>query len=184
MSAPVQTKTQKPWTGDELHRLPPGWRYEIDAGELVIMAPASFEHHDITTEIARRLGNFVHDHKLGKVLTNVYLSHEPDTLRGLAVAFYSDERLAHIKDRRGYPDVPSALAVEVHDPSEPDIHRKIAQYLVAGVRSVWVIAPATRTLCQHRPATAPDTIAGTDALVPNPVLARFSCRLAELLGEA
>ena len=32
--------TNKPWTADELRRIPGGWRYEIDEGELLIMAPA------------------------------------------------------------------------------------------------------------------------------------------------
>lgn len=32
MGAPVSAVTRKPWTADELHRLPEGWRYEIDEG--------------------------------------------------------------------------------------------------------------------------------------------------------
>ena len=34
-----------PWTADELTRLPDGWRYEIDGGKLIIMAPAVRAHH-------------------------------------------------------------------------------------------------------------------------------------------
>ena len=48
---PVSATTRKPWTADELGRLPKPWRYEIDEGELVIMSPAGkhifqeIQHH-------------------------------------------------------------------------------------------------------------------------------------------
>jgi Uma2 family endonuclease len=182
----MSTTTKKPWTAEELGRLPEGWRYEIDEGELVIMAPAGFEHNVIATEVAYRLGTFVRNEKLGKILTNelgVYLHHDPDTLRGLDVAFYSNERLARIKDRQGFPDVPPDLAVEVHLPDERDMHRKVQQYLAAGVRSVWVIDPRQRTLTQHRPGSEPVVTVEKDATVREPVLPGFECRLHELFGE-
>ncbi len=37
----MATATRKPWTAEELERLPDGWRYEIDEGELIIMTPAA-----------------------------------------------------------------------------------------------------------------------------------------------
>ena len=40
----MATTTRKPWTADELIRLPQGWRYEIDEVELVVMPPAGFGH--------------------------------------------------------------------------------------------------------------------------------------------
>ena len=52
----MATTTRKPWTANELRRLPEGWRYEIDEGELVIMPPAGFEHDDVTTTIVLLLG--------------------------------------------------------------------------------------------------------------------------------
>ncbi len=185
MSTTTKAK-QKPWTADELCRLPEGWRYEIDEGELIITAPAGFEHNDITGNTFVRLWQFVHDHRLGKVLTNetgVYLHHDPDTLRGLDVAFFSNERLVRITDRKGYPDVPPDLAVEVHLPDERDMQRKVQQYLAAGVRSVWVIDPRKRTLTQHRPGKQPALIAEMGATVQEPVLPGFECRLRDLFGE-
>jgi Uma2 family endonuclease len=180
------TQANKPWTAEELSRLPAGWRYEIDEGALVIMAPAGFEHNSIATEVAYRLATFVHDGKIGKVLANelgVCLHRDPDTLRGLDVAFYSNERLARIKDRQGFPDVPPDLAVEVHLPDERNMQRKVQQYLAAGVRSVWVIDPRTRTLTQHRPGEEPVVTSDMDATVREPVLAGFECRLRDLFGE-
>ncbi len=175
-----------PWTAKELARLPEGWRYEIDEGELVIMAPAGFEHGDLTSGVDERLRRFVREHGLGRVIageTGFYLRRDPDTLRAPDVAFVSTERLAKIVDRRGFPEVPPDLAVEIHLPDEPAMEDKVRQYLAAGVRSVWVIDPRRRTLTQHRPGEAPRLLADPAAPVEDPVLPGFACRLAELLGE-
>jgi Uma2 family endonuclease len=182
----VSTVTRKPWTSDELVRLPAGWRYEIDQGELVIMPPAGLDHGESTSAAAMVLGQFVRSHRLGKVFSGEVgfrLQAAPETLRGADVAFLSNERLARVADPRGFSDVPPDLAVEVHDASEPDLGRKVTQYLAAGVRSVWVLDPAARTLTQHRPGEAPHVSSDPDAPVEDPVLPGFSCRLRQLFGE-
>ncbi len=178
--------TKKPWTADELYRLPEGWRYEIDEGELVIMSPAGKRHSRLTMRIARILGNFVEAHSLGEVdggELGVYLQREPQTLRGIDVAFYSNERNKQVGDIEGFPDVPPDLVVEVHLPDERDMYRKVQQYLAAGVRSVWVIDPRKRTLTQHWPGEQPAAIAEMDATVREPVLPGFECRLLDLFGK-
>ncbi len=181
------TKAKKPWTADELCRLPDSWRYEIDEGELVIMSPAGRRHSRLTNWIAHAITGFVHQHALGEVESGefgFYLHRTPDTLRGIDVAFYSNERVQQMgDDDEGFPDVPPDLAVEVHLPDEQDMQRKVQQYLTAGVRSVWVIDPRKRTLTQHRPGEEPASITDKDAAVREPVLPGFECRLAELFGE-
>ncbi len=182
----LSTKTRKHWTAEELNRLPEFWRYEIDEGELVIMSPAGKRHSRLTMRIARILGNFVEAHSLGEVdggELGVYLHHDPETLRGIDVAFYSNERNKQAGDIEGFPDVPPDLVVEVHLPDERDMQRKVQQYLAAGVRSVWVIDPRKQTLTQHRPGEQPALIAERDAPVQEPVLPGFECRLVELFGE-
>ena len=180
------TKAKRPWTADELCRLPDGWRYEIDEGELVIMPPAGFEHGDRAGSVTILLGSFILQHRLGRVLTGEVgfrLQTGPETLRAADVAFVSNERLARIPDRTGFSEVPPDLAIEIHDPSEPDLQRKVQQYLAAGVRSVWVVDPSKRTLTQHRPGGQPAVITDRDAAVRDPVLPGFECRLRELFGE-
>ena len=127
------------------------------------------------------------EHHLGKLLTNelgVYLSRKPrETLRGIDIAFYSNERLAHITDRKGFPDVPPDLAIEVHDSSEPDLRRKVDQYLAANVRAVWVIDPEAGSLTRHAPGEVRHVWNEPEAVVTEPVIPGFSCRLRELLSE-
>jgi Uma2 family endonuclease len=179
-------RTSPPWTAAELGRLPEGWRYEIDEGELIIMAPAGFEHGDLTLAAAVVLRAFVHEHKLGRVIAGepgFYLQRNPDVLRAPDVAYISNERLAKIADRRGFPEVPPDLAVEIHLPDEADMEDKVRQYLTAGVRSVWVIDPHRRTLTQFWPdAQQPRVLSDPSAIVDDPVLPGFACHLSDLLA--
>lgn len=176
----------RPWTADELDRLPKGWRYEIDEGELVILAPAGHRHARVVARITSLLETFAAEHQGGEVDSGevgVYLQVKPETLRGADVAYFSPERAQQIAEVIGFVHVPPDLAVEVHDPSEPDMERKVHQYLTAGVRSVWVADPETRTLVIHRMAEPPLVRSYPDALVEDPVLPGFSVRLRELFGR-
>ncbi len=183
----MSTTTNKPWTADELDRLPEGWRYEIDEGELVIMSPAGKRHSRLAVRVAAILWNFVEAHNLGEVVGGefgVYLHREPQTLRGIDAAFYSTERVKQIGgDIEGFPDVPPDLAVEVHLPDERDMQRKVQQYLAAGVRAVWVMDPRKRSLTQYRPGEPAAVIADMNAIVQEPVLPGFECRLLDLFGD-
>ncbi|HEY8449286.1 MAG TPA: Uma2 family endonuclease, partial [Bacillota bacterium] len=150
----MTTATPRPWTAEELGRLPAGWRYEIDEGQLVIMVPAGFEHGRLQARLARILGNFVAASGWGEVVggeSGFFVRRHPDTLRAPDVAVYSQARLARIVDRQGFPDVPPDLVVEIHDPSEPDLDRKVQQYLEAGVRAVWVVDPRVLSLTRYAP---------------------------------
>jgi len=180
----MAVSTKKPWTADELVRLPAGWRYEIEDGELVIMSPASWRHNRVVTRVTVVLDTFVRTQGIGQVLageTGIYVRRQPrETLRGVDVAYWSAERVAQLGDTSGFSKVPPDLAVEVDDPSEPDLKRKVTEYLGAGVRSVWVLDPVEETLTRHAPGEQPRTLGGPDAVVADPVLPGFSCRLDEL----
>ncbi|MEW6049044.1 MAG: Uma2 family endonuclease [Bacillota bacterium] len=180
------TITKKPWTAEELERLPEGWRYEIDEGELVIMAPAGWLHGKVTNRVAFILSRFVYQRQLGEVVvgeSGFFIRRGPDVLRAPDVAFYSTERAARVGNVSGFTTVPPDLAVEVHDPSEPDLTRKIQQFLEAGVRAVWVADPQARTLTRHAAAEPPRTWSSPGAVIEEPVLPGFTCRLDDLFGE-
>ncbi len=177
----------QPWTGEELDRLPEGWRYEIDEGELVIMPPAGFEHGKVGTTVTGLIWQFVRSHGLGQVLTcdtGFRLRRDPETLRAPDVAFISNERIALIADPKKFSEVPPDLAVEVLSPSnsQVDMGRKVEQYLAAGVRSVWILDPGNQTLTYYRPDEKPITLNDPEAMVEDPCLPGFRCLLAELWG--
>lgn len=183
---PVGTMTKKPWTAEELVRLPEGWRYEIDEGELVIMAPAGWLHDRMMARVAALLASFVRAQGLGHVVageSGVFLRRDPDILRAPDVAYYSPERAARIGDPVGFADVPPDLAVEIHDPSERDVKRKVQQYLEAGVKAVWVVDPQARTLTRYAPGGPPRLSARLEDVIEEPVLPGFRCELRELFGD-
>lgn len=181
------TTKHQPWSADELDRLPRGWRYEIDEGELVILAPAGHRHARVVARITSLLERCAAHHLGGEVDSGevgVYLHEGPDTLRGVDVAYFSPERARQLAGVVGFVRVPPDLAVEVRDPSEPDLARKVQQYLAAGVRSVWVVDPEAQTLVIHRVAAAPVTLADPNALVEEPALPGCSIQLRELFARA
>ena len=180
------TVTRKPWTADELCRLPRGWRYEIDEGALVIMSPAGRRHGRLVVKIASVLNAYAEAHA-GEVdggEFGIYLRREaPQTLRAADVAFYGRERVQQLGEEEGFPDVPPDLVVEVHLPDEEDMGRKVRQYLAAGVLSVWVVDPRRRTLTQYPADGQPRELADSEAVVEDAALPGFVCRLQDLFGE-
>lgn len=178
--------TVKPWTADELCRLPKGWRYEIDDGELVIMSPGGRRHGRTVIRIAYLLESFVSANRLGEVdggEFGVFVRRGPlQVLRGIDVAFYGAERLLQLGDEEGFADVVPDLAVEVHLPDERDMQRKVDQYLAAGVRSVWVVDPRKRTLTKYHAGNDPVVLTDPHAVVTEPVLPGFECRLQEVFN--
>ena len=177
------------WTAEELSRLPEDWRYEIDEGELVIMAPAGLKHGNTSVKVSSLLNAFVEQNRLGMVVSNdtgFRLQVAPEeTLRAPDVAFISKERLARIADPKGFSEVPPDLAVEVKSASEfrVNMRRKVEQYLAAGVRSVWVLDPESRTLTQYLPDHNPAVYTGSATTIEDPVLPGLRCSLDELFGE-
>ena len=126
-----------------------------------------------------------HERRLGHVAAGevgLFVRRDPDVPRTPDVAFYSTERAARISDVTGFPMVPPDLAVEVQDPSEPDLTPKIQQYLEAG-RAVWVVDPRAGTVTRHAPEERQRTWSSPEAFIEEPILAGFTCRLGEVFGE-
>ncbi len=74
------------------------------------------------------------------------------------------------------------LAVEVLSPSDSarEARDKVAEYLGAGVRLVWVIDPFEERATAYRFPTRVDECGSEDALDGEDVLPGFRCRLGDL----
>lgn len=122
-------------------------RYEVVDGEL-LMTPAPTPHHQqVALTLARRFADFVESRRLGTILIapcDVVLSEinvfQPDIL------LISVERRALIEEKKiaGAPD----LVVEVLSPSTEQRDRiaKAKQYARFGVREMWLVDPAAKTI--------------------------------------
>src|SRR5437016_1327837 len=111
------TTPPKPMTAEDLIRLPRGRaRHELVRGELRTMSLFEMPEASATSALLFSLATHTREHRLGKTLPTVgfQLEHDPDTVRGPAVAFVRRERVEAIGiSDRYWPEAPD-LAVEVY----------------------------------------------------------------------
>jgi Uma2 family endonuclease len=173
-------------TADELlHLRIPNKRTELVRGVLVVREPAGGRHGRVAMELARRLANQVEAQRLGAVYaaeTGFTLTRHPDTVRAPDVAFVRRERLRE-PDPPGFPDLAPDLVVEVLSSGDRagEILAKVADWLSAGTRLVWVVDPERRLARVYR-HDGSETIVPTDgALDGEDIVPGFSCSLASIL---
>jgi Uma2 family endonuclease len=176
-----------PMTAEQYGRLPYlGYPTELVRGQIKIMNQPYPEHGGICAEIARVLGNFVKERRLGRVISNdsgVITDRKPDTVRGPDVAYYSFQRVPAGRPRkRRYFDVVPELAIEVKSEFDrwSEINEKIAEYLKAGVLVVCVVDPDTDSVQVHSPDKPMRVVQRDDELVLPEVLPDFRVKVREL----
>lgn len=160
-----------------------GGRYELVDGAVVRMRPAGARHGHVNIRLAARLEAYASAAGLGRVYDSSTGFRMPSgNVRSPDVSFVSAGRID--PEERGFAPVPPDLAVEVLSPSESPRHvaDKVAEYLEAGVRLVWVIDPESRTAAAYRSLTRVRTVAERDALDGEDVLPGLRLPLAELFG--
>ena len=173
----------------EYAALPQHPRYELVKGKLVEQMTASAEHEESVILISHHIVTHTLANRMGKVFGSnrgfVTIPGAPSTSRMADVSFISNERLnrpeLHGMLYNGGPD----LAVEVVSPSNPaaEIARKVAEYLAAGSKAVWVVNLARRTLTVHTLDAAPQTLTDRDTVDGADYLPGFACAVADLLPE-
>ena len=162
-----------------------GLRHELQGGWL-LSEPRPFPRHgQIQVRVAHALVEFVERNDLGVVLTDCgfLLSRNPDTVRGPDVAFVSRERYDSHDEAEGYFRGGPDLAVEILSPSNRpgEIHAKVADYLAAGSKLVWVVDPDRRRAGTYRNLLAPRHVPIDALLDGEDVVPGFSVTVAELL---
>ena len=173
-------------TEEDLYAMPDdGWKYELQAGLLLSEPLPGTRHGRVAARIVELLVTHVRRHGLGVVIGNdsgFVLARSPDTVRGPDVCFVSRERFEKIGDTiRAFPGAPD-LAVEVLSPSNTPaaIHAKVADYLAAGTRLVWVVDTEKETVAVYRTLLAPRLLSEADALEGEDVIPGFRASVAEL----
>jgi Uma2 family endonuclease len=184
--ATEQTKSEM--TAEELLSLPDdGWRYELVSGELRRMPPTGIQHGQIAGLLTQRLTAHVRTHNLGVVCTaeaGFRLAQHPDTVRAPDVAFIARERISAEGVPTGYRPGAPDLAVEVVFPSDrfDDVIEKVAEYLAAGTRLVWVVHPRTHTVTVYRASGEVRLLRSHEELSGEDVIPGFTCPVAMLFG--
>lgn len=80
-----------------------------------------------------------------------------------------------------FPGAPD-LAVEILSPSNTPaaIRGKVAEYLVAGTRIMWIVDPDSRTVTVYRSLLVPHVLAEAETLDGEDVVPGFRITVAEL----
>jgi len=173
-------------SADELlHLNLPNKRTELVRGVLVVREPPGGRHGRITAELARHIGNYVVDRALGTVYagdTGFTLARGPDTVRGPDVAFVSRARVPDA-DPIGYIELGPDLVVEVLSPGNRpgEVLAKVADWISAGTRLVWLIDPRRRVARVYRADGSESLVTDGQPLEGEDVLPGFSLDLQTIL---
>ncbi len=177
-----------PMTASQLLKLPSGeHRYELIAGELIVMSPGNWRHGAIAGRFHGLLWRHVESRNLGVVFaaeTGYLLEQDPDTVRAPDVSFIHRDNLPDDEPVEAYwPGAPD-LAVEVL--SLDDTKKKVAQktqaWLAAGAKLVWNIDPRKQCVTVHRADGGTQTLSIDEQLTGGDIVPGFSCRVADIFG--
>ena len=175
-----------PMTAEELLRLPhDGHRYELIEGELKVMTPASPRHGRIANMATFLLTRHVRQHDLGVVYaaeTGFKLREDPDTVRAADAAFVAKARIPPEGEPEGCWAIAPDLVVDVVSTSDsaPAVQSKVADWLAAGCRIVWVVYPDTKTVTEYRSWQKAQVLTADQSLEGSDVLPGFVCPVREL----
>jgi Uma2 family endonuclease len=173
-------------TANDLLSLPdPDLPHELVRGVLRRVMPASPAHGLNVFRVTLLLGQHVMAHGLGELFTEstgFILARDPDTVLCPDVAFVASERVAAALQGKPFAELAPDLAVEVLSPSDREtaVRVKVAEYLAAGVRAVWVLDPATRTVRAHPHGGVEQLLTADDILDGGDVVSGFRCPVAAL----
>lgn len=173
-------------TATELeHLYLPNKQVELVRGRLVVREPPGTWHGRVSGKLVRLLGNFVDQHGLGEVFaqdTGFKIASHPDTVRGPDVAFVRADQLHHIA-RRGYAALAPDLVAEVLSPEDRpgEVLAKVADWLEAGTRLVWVIDPERSEARVHRTDGTVSIVPEDGFLDAEDVVPGFTCALRDVI---
>lgn len=182
------TTTKKLITAEELLEMGDCYpNVELIDGELREVTPPGWEHGERTLGVGSLIRSFVRGRGLGRVSVGdpgIVLRRGPDVVRAPDVAFISAERLPLDRPITGYSDIVPDFVVEVVSPGDRagEVEQKVAQWLEAGVRLVWVVYPATRHVVAYRELAHPRVYTEAETIDGEPVLPGFTCPVAEIFA--
>ena len=173
-------------TAEDVERISlPGKQVELVRGQLIVREPPGTYHGVIAANLAYFLTVFVRQHGSGTVFaqdTGFKIASDPDTVRAPDVAFLRRER-AGVIQARGYAAAAPDLLAEILSPDDrpADVLAKVADWLAAGTKIVWVVDPDRREARVYRQDGSLSVLGNDDALDGEDVLPGFTCPLKDVL---
>ena len=171
-------------TADELqHVYIPDKQVELVKGVLVVRELPGLRHARVAVDLTLRLGVLVREGALGRVYAEAgfKLASDPDTVRGPDIAFIMRDRIPD-PEPTGFAHFAPDLVVEVMSPGDRagELLAKVADWLSAGTRLVWVLDPARRVARVYRDDGTEQILTADESLDGGEVVPGFSCPLSEI----
>jgi Uma2 family endonuclease len=168
-----------------LHLNLPGRRTELVRGQLIVREPAGFRHGVVAGRLYEAIARHVTISGFGVVVaaeTGFTLFRDPDTVRAPDVGFVARERVPDPLPR-GFAELAPDLAVEVLSPDDRagEVLEKVADWLKAGCRLVWVVDPERRLARVYRGDGSEEIIGTNRSLGGEDVLPGFACPLTTIV---
>ncbi len=130
----------------DIYALPDGERAELIDGNIYMMAPPSWKHQQIVTDMAYFLKDYIRKNngncKVAVAPCAVFLNKDDKTYLEPDVFVVCDTTKIDEKGCHGAPD----FIIEILSPSSRDRDKikKFLKYAAAGVREYWIIDPVKR----------------------------------------
>ena len=168
---------------------PEGWVYEFRQGRVIRMPGPGGVHARVQMRLGAQLTNYVMAHGLGNVYgTGCYILKMPDGSESVLcpdISYSLPLREQAAVYRGSYQELTPDLLAEIVSPNDthPEVNRKTADFLEAGVRLVWNVFPSTKTVEVWRPAQRQQPsflLRETDMLDGLDVIPGFTCLVRDL----
>jgi Uma2 family endonuclease len=162
-------------------------RWELDDGRLVVMAPPGYIHGRCEGKLTAQLMVQGEERGHGRGVCGevaIILRRNPDRVVGADAAFITTQSLPVRLSREGYLETIPELVVEVRSPNDtqPEIERKVNEYLQAGVRVVWVPDPERQIVTAYRNGQPPQVFAAADTLTVPDVIPGFAMPVRDIFA--
>jgi Uma2 family endonuclease len=162
--------------------------YELNNGRLVIMPPAGDGHGGMELKLAAAMLYQGEYRNLGKARcgeVGIILWREPDRLVGADAAFIANRSLPIRVSKEGYLETIPDLVAEIRSKNDTaqQVADKVADYLRAGVKVVWIADPKKRIVTEHRPGVASKVYQETDTLTVEDIIPGFQFPVRNVFAE-
>ena len=161
--------------------LDPEKNYEIVNGHPEEKEVPGARHSGICGRLITQLGFYLRDNKIGGLYPEASFQIGANE-RIPDLAFILSERIPS----EGEPEtkwliVPD-IAIEVISPNDfyEKVNAKAMEYLVAGVKQVWIVSPENQTITVFRSATDITAFPPESELLSEDLLPGFRCKVSEI----
>ena len=158
-------------------------KYELNDGELVVMAPPGDRHGEFQFDLGYYLKQYAIQTGagIGRAEVGIVLRRNPDRIVGADAAFILNASLPVRHSPEGYLETIPELIIEIRSKNDtmPELIAKAQEYLQAGAQCIWIIEPEAQRFSAHFPDGSVSVFRPSDTLT-SPLLPGFAVPLTQL----